>query len=237
MCECNCGSSHELSHKDNFNCVSVVPIFMHLNEDEMETIHSIAVSIEKKKGELVYIAGDKLDNLHVIFKGRVKQYRINQNGKEQVLRILEPGDFMGEMSLFSASEIKENAVAQEDTILCTIKGKDFRKLLSKFPSISLKVLDVLSKRLSQAEESIERINNTSVNQRVAAYLLDLAYDDKEITLPMNRADIASSLGTSQETLSRRLSSLEKDGIISQSGHRTIVINNIDRLKEIKDRDE
>jgi CRP/FNR family transcriptional regulator len=168
--------------------------------------------------------------LYVLHSGRVKISRLNINGKEQVLRIVEPGEFMGELTLLSNTPLTDNAEVLEKTLMCMIDGNKLKELMNKYPSIAFKVMEVLSKRLEQAESLIEKINLNTVEQRLASALLDLVNSKNEIILNMTKGDFASSIGMSQETLSRKLTSFQDEGIIELIGQRKIIVKNINALK-------
>ncbi|WP_244862088.1 cyclic nucleotide-binding domain-containing protein [Siminovitchia terrae] len=57
------------------------------------------------RGEEIYGAGDTSAHLYIVHQGRVKIFRLSESGKEQLIRILEPGEFMGELALFSGSPL------------------------------------------------------------------------------------------------------------------------------------
>jgi CRP/FNR family transcriptional regulator len=180
----------------------------------------------------VYSAGDEGGTLFVPHVGRVKLFRLNANGKEQVLRLVVPGEFMGELSLFSSLPLTDNAQALEATTMCVLQGDLLKGLMAKYPSIAFKVMDELSRRLEKAENLIEAISLSSVTKRVAQALLELADGKKEILLPMTKGDLASQLGMTQETLSRKLAALQDEGLILLKGHRKIMIKEKSALEEI-----
>ena len=107
--------------------------------------------------------------------------------------------------------------------MCVIEGSKLKELMLKNPVISLKVLDELSKRLEKAENQIEAISLSSVEERIAQALLELSEQDNVIILPMTKGDLASQLGMSQETLSRKLTAFQEQGLIKLEGHRKIII--------------
>jgi CRP/FNR family transcriptional regulator len=216
------------------NCIEIVPIFSNLSEDEMLEIANITTEAHFDKGSYVYMANDLGGKLYVLHKGRIKISRINLNGKEQVLRIVEPGEFMGELTLLSNTPLMDNAEVLEKSVMCLIDGSKLKVLMNKYPSIAFKVLEVLSKRLEQAESMIEKINHNTVEQRLALALLDLMDHKQEINLNMTKGDFASSIGMSQETLSRRLTVLQDEQIIELVGHRKIIIKDINRLRKISE---
>lgn len=213
-------------------CVERVPIFSNLDQEEMKEITSIISHKTFKKNELIYLAGEKASSLYVVNKGKVKITRISSSGKEQVIRILEAGEFMGELSIFKPSPLMDNAEAISDTMMCIIDGKDLKGILEKYPLISFKIMEELSQRLERAESLIENINLNSVEKRLADILLQLKDDNNKINLNMSKKDLASQIGMSSETLSRKLSAFQELGIIKLVGQRKIEILNKAALEEI-----
>lgn len=217
---------------DGRNCIELVPIFSNLSQEEMLEIASITGDKTYKKGELIYMAGDQESKLYVIHKGKVKISRITEAGKEQVIRILGPGEFMGELSLFSSEPLKDNGEVLEDTTMCIIDGEALKDLMIKYPAIGFKIMEELSKRLEKTESLIENINLYSVEKRLAQTILSMANDKGEVSLKMSKRDLASHIGMSQETLSRKLSAFQELGIIKLVGHRRIILLNKSALEEI-----
>ncbi|HLS53179.1 MAG TPA: Crp/Fnr family transcriptional regulator [Tissierellaceae bacterium] len=224
---CNC------HNRDGRNCIELVPIFSNLNEEEMLEVARITTDRKFHKGQMIYMAGDKGEKLYVIHKGKVKITRYTETGKEQVIRILGPGEFMGELSLFSSTPLKDNGEALEETTMCIIDGNQFKILMKKYPDIGFKIMKELSHRLEKAESLIENISLHSVEKRLATTLLNMANRDGEVKLKMSKRDLASHIGMSQETLSRKLSAFQELGIIRLIGHRRIIILNRAALEEIE----
>lgn len=224
--ECNC-------FKDRGkNCIEIVPIFNNLSREEMIEVANITGEKTFEKGEMIYMAGDKGDKLYVIHSGKVKVSRISDTGKEQVIRILESGEFMGELSLFSASNLKDNGEALSKAVMCVIHAEKLKDLMQKYPTISIKIVEELSNRLESVESLIENISIHAVERRVADILLELSNGKGEVKLSMSKKDLASHIGMSQETLSRKLRSFEEKGLIKLIGHRRIIILDASLLDEI-----
>lgn len=227
MMQCNCHL------REDKNCIEMVPIFSNLTNDEMLEIANITSDRTIQKGEMLYLAGDILNNLYVIHTGKVKIARFSENGKEQVIRVLGPGEFMGELSLFNPVPMTDNAEVLETTTMCIIGGQELKNLLPRYPGIALKVMEELSKRLEKIENLVENISLNTVEKRLANTLIHMANESKEVILKMSKRDLASYMGMSQETLSRKLTYFQDIGLVKQIGHRRIVILDIDRLKEIE----
>lgn len=223
----NCGCDNE-----NNSCIDIVPIFSSLTYEEQIKVAMITDSGEYKKDEMIYNMGENNNSLYVIHKGNVKISRITEDGKEQVIRILNPGDFLGELSLFSKQLTLDNAQAISDVVICQIQGDRLKDLMVEYPTISIKVVSELSNRLKDAETTIERIGVQTVDKRVAEKLLELSGENNIIELDRTKGILASELGITQETLSRKLSHFQKEDWISMKGHRTIIINNRAKLENV-----
>lgn len=218
-----------------YNCIDIVPIFHHLSHDDMLRVADITSERTYEKGEVIYRVGDKRGQLFVLHTGRVKIFRITVDGKEQVLRTVGPGDFLGELSLFSTSEQTDTAVALEPTRMCCIQWTHLRALMEEIPSIAMQVIQQLSGRLEKTESLLEQTNLASVEQRLASYLLEASGGNETFTLELSKGDLASLLGMSQETLSRRLSVLQQEQVISLQGQRSITICDRQALELLGDR--
>ena len=212
-------------------CVSQVPIFNHLGHEQMNEIMNVVRHVSFKKGETIFGAGDWSDTLYIIHQGKVKIYRLAESGKEQILTVLYPGDFTGEYALFNESTHHDYAEAMEKTNICMIKKEHLQNFLMKYPTISLKMLTEFSKRLEESGSQTTNFATERVETRIALYLADLANKSgsETIKLPMSRHDLASYLGTSPETISRRLADLEDRGLIKQLSRTNIEIIDMDGL--------
>lgn len=208
----------------------MVPIFNHLEVQQMAEILEITHSVSFKKREILYQAGDQSDSLYIVNKGKVKNYRLTDSGKEQLVRILNPGDFTGEYALFNDSIHESYAEAIIDTSVCMIKRSDLQTLLTKYPSISMNILKAFSNRLEQSEKQTTLFATEKIETRIALFLAQcLEEASSEVTLPMSKRDLASYLGTTPETLSRRLTQLEQRGLIKRKSNKIIEILNLDEL--------
>lgn len=179
----------------------------------MNYIAEKAHTKQYQKGEFLFRSQEKEDTLYIINRGKIRIYRLADSGKEQLVRILNPGDFTGEWTLFNPDAVHEEyAEATRDTVVCMIQQKDVQDFLEQYPAISLKLLAEMSKRLESSERQTTQVALESV-----------------ITLPMEKKDIASYLGTTPETISRKFGELEDEGLIQQLSGKRIKIQDLDDL--------
>lgn len=219
---------------EEHSCIDIVPIFSHLDKEEKDEVIAITNERQFARGETIYQAGDSGRALYVIHQGSVRVFRLSPTGKEQVIRIAGPGDFLGELTVLSDQELNEYAVTNSPVTMCYIDGHDLQSLMAKYPSIAMKILEVMSRRLERAEGLIEDINLHSADYRLSRALLELAGDSLVVNLPSTKGDFASSLGMTQETLSRKLSSWQDDEIIDMRGQRRIYVLNRQALEKMID---
>lgn len=223
---------HDHTSGSHNACVSLVPIFNHLESDQMDEIMKATQSVSYRKNEIIYSAGDQSDSLYIVNKGKIRIYRLSESGKEQLVRILTPGDFTGELALFKESIHESYAEAMVETAVCMVTRTDLQEFLIRYPSISLKILSEFSKRLETSEKQTTRFATEKVETRIALFLaecIDGEKQSKEIVLPMTKKDLASYLGTTPETISRKLTDLEEAGYIKQISLRKIAILDLDGL--------
>jgi len=210
-------------------CVSLVPIFNHLETEQMDEVMRKIERQTFTKGEFIYRAGEKSDSLYIVHTGQVKLYRLSESGKEQMLRVLRPGDFTGELALFQTSSQAAYAEALVDTEVCSMSRDTLQSLLAEYPEISWKILQELSQRLNQSEKQTTDVATEKVETRIAYYLAESMGDKKVFELPMSKKDVASYLGTTPETISRKLAEFETAGWIEQIGQRKIKMLDLDEM--------
>ncbi len=223
----------ETSHH---SCVRLVPIFNHLDDASMDMIGSKARPKVLNKGEFLYHAKDQDDSLYIVSQGKIRIYLMNESGKEQLIRIMNPGDFMGEWTIFNSEGVHEEyAEALKDTKVCMIKREDIQDLLIEHPEISMRIMGEMSNRLAKSEKQTAKVSSEMVSSRLALYLAELVEDGDQledeviVDLDMSRKDIASFLGTSPESISRKFKELEDNGLIEQISSKKIRIYNLDDL--------
>lgn len=198
-------------------CINTMPLFQSLETSQFMLIKNQVIVKELEIGEHLYRAGDLRDTLFLIQKGSIKLYRISSGGKEHTIEILQAGDFIGEQSLFTQSASNNYAVAIENTTVCSLRQQDFQRIVSQHPQIALELLSVLSNRLENTQEHVMSLTGESAKHRLMQYLENEA--EKQATtivkLPSTKKDLASYLGMSQETFSRTLTTLTREGLVSQ----------------------
>ena len=182
---------------------------------------------------------------YIVLEGSVKIFKILKDGREHIIHFVYPYNTFAEVPLFEQYDkiIKDefsypaNSMSlEENTRLILIRSSVFYSLLDKNKSICLKIISGLAKKLRYLNKHIESLS-TDVPRRLAGYLLELknpkvnSNKTMVVELPISKHDLASYLGTIDETLSRTLKKLQDNGIIEVKG-KLIHINNLQALKKM-----
>ncbi len=213
-----------IAHSHNgrrLSCLGKVPIFARLDEQTSDTIRQLIHPSYYQKGEIIQQSGDSQPRLLVLNRGRAKVVRTASDGRQQIISWLEPGDFSGEVTVFTGQPTDNEIIALEDSSFCTINGAELKAVLANSPDLSLAVIEQLSQRLSSSAEQIESLSLLPASQKILQRLRQLAAGRLEFDLPMSKQDLAAELGITPETLSRQLRKLSDEGHIALTGTRTI----------------
>ncbi|KKM11434.1 hypothetical protein SY88_08375 [Clostridiales bacterium PH28_bin88] len=230
MGKCSC------RHSDHM-CASQVPIFAGLEPHQLASISSSVHRREYRRGELISLAEERSSYLHIVRDGHLKLLQESSDGKAQTLYFLQKGDFFTEPRSFLHKDVSPvKAVALEDTRLCLLHKSDLKNILRENPEVGINILDTVFQRLKWIENMAASLTLKNAEQRLAAWLCQaIAQHGKpvaqgiEVTIPCSRYDIANLLGTTQETVSRRLAKLQAEGILQLHGQRKIIILNPENL--------
>lgn len=210
-------------------CVSRVPIFADLPPDEQALVAELTHPVQLGAGEKVHAPTDSDTRLSIVHSGRVKVFRYKSDGTEQILRVLRPGDFVGESSVITGRPPSNWASALDNgTRLCTFLGSDLRRLIRQRPQIGIRMMAALAGRLEDAERRLIALGSEGVGVRLADYLLGLPISIVDggptVLLPLAKKDIASLLDTTPESISRALRSLAAQGVISVEGATVTILD-------------
>ncbi|MDZ5253397.1 Crp/Fnr family transcriptional regulator [Clostridium sp. LIBA-8841] len=221
-------------------CNKKLTIFRDLTEEEFNKLATGMACFHFNKGEYICYEGEKLSKLFLVSRGSVKISKLTKGGKEQIMHIFSVGDYFGETSLFNnEGGISFNAIALNDVIVCAIDKYEVDSVLEENPGIAMVVLKSLTSRLKETEEFAHKLATNDVRVRIAYMLKEFRrkYGKVEngeifIDLPINREDMANYCGITRETMSRKLSIFEHEGLIEIRGNKSLIIKDIEKIRKI-----
>ena len=207
-----------------------VSIFAGLTPDQLADLASVAVPRRWGAGEVIFREGDAGDTCYVIEDGCVRVTRNHSDGRTITLAELRPGDLFGELAMFDSEKRSATVEAAEETTAVALLAGDLRRLLLRHPDISIKLLSAFAERLKEANERISRQSFQTVASRVAGVLLSHTEERvgdgvpaQDVLIRSTRAEIAQLAGSSRESVSRFLATLERAGLVT-CGRGKVVIH-------------
>lgn len=217
--------------KVSYEYLRNVPIFAGLADDQLQLIDAKTQLRPYRKGEFIFFEGDPGRGFHYVHSGKVKIVKTADDGREHIIKILNPGDLFAEVLLFSERPYPATAVAVEESRIGLIQNADLEQLILQNNPLALQLIKALSQRLLYAQEKIKQLALNDVMARTAETLLRLAKEHGkenngrgiEIQLELSRQDLASLVGTTRETVTRTLMSMKKDKLIEFKGQRVILL--------------
>lgn len=188
------------------------------------------------KKQIIYQEGHRPSSLYYVSKGKVKTYRINDDGKEFITALYKEGDFFGYTPLLEETLYNDNAEVLEEAELLVIPRIEFLALLNNDNQLAKKFIKLLSQNVLEKEEQLLNLAYNSLRKRVANGLL-LVYDkfknspDDKPKLEMSREDLAQIVGTATESLIRTLSDFKSEKLIEVTGGKISVVDE-NRLRHL-----
>ena len=205
-------------------------VFCKAQNDSMEEIQAEKICTPYKKGEYIFKEGTRPFGVFCVNRGKIKLVKSGDDGKEQIIRLVKPGDPLGYRSLLSGDKYNASAVALENSGVCFVPKELFLGILQKDSALSFEMMKLLSDDLKKAELQITHLAQKPVRERVAEAILFIKEtygfeeDQQTIAASFSREDIANIVGTATETAIRLLSEFNKEQIIKLSGKKIIIVD-------------
>jgi CRP/FNR family cyclic AMP-dependent transcriptional regulator len=177
------------------------------------------------KNAVIINEGDRGDSLYVILTGKVKVYVSDDDGREMILDIYGPGDYVGEMALDGRPR-SASVMTLEPTTCSVVTRDELRSAISANPDVAMGLIATLIDRARIATDNVKNLALMDVYGRVARLLLSLAKEDGgKLVVPerMTQQDIADRVGASRDMISRIFKDLTIGGYVTIE-NRTITIH-------------
>jgi CRP/FNR family transcriptional regulator, cyclic AMP receptor protein len=212
-----------------------VPLFSELSTGELERVAQVGVPRSFPRETRIFHEGDPGDACYIVREGSARVTREHPDGRAITLATLGPGAIFGELAMLDGERRSASVEATENTELVALPASDVRKLIREHPEMAEKLVVALTRRLREANERISRQSFQTVPSRVAGVLNQLLADEAVtpmvrdgVTIRLRQADLAQLAGTSRESVSRFLATLERAGVV-RVGRGTVTVLAPERL--------
>lgn len=211
--------------------------FSTLENDDLENLKYEKSASFYKTGQIVYQEDSRAIGVYCLNSGKIKLYKVDNEGREQIIRFVIPGELFGYGSITGARYNMVTAEAVDDSIVCFINANLFSDLTARYPEILKTLINALGTMLNDAEDRMISLARKPVRERLAEALLTLCrkfhpegcMNGNVLNLP--REDIANIVGSATETIIRLLSEFREEGLITIDG-RKIILKNVTVLKKV-----
>ena len=205
-----------MSQITDIDLVRRVPLFAVLTESQAWSISQSIVKRRYKRGENIVEQGSKSNALFILLSGRARVVSVDAKGREVILAVLHPGDYIGEMSLIDGEAHSATVQAEVQTDVMMLGRVAFLQCLPENTSMSFAIMRGLALRLRRADRKIESLALMDVYGRVARALMELTdvmQEERVIRNKLSRQDLAKMVGASREMVSRVMKDFEQQGFV------------------------
>lgn len=212
-------------------------VFGDLEQRELDEVVQVAVPRKWERGEVVFREGDDGDTTYLLMSGAILLTREHQDGRVVAIAELRGGDMFGELAMFRGEKRSASAEAIEPTEAVALLAPDVQRLIKQNPDIAAKLLTALAERVSRTTERLLQQSFQTVAGRVASALLSQTAArkaergdvDGDVLIEATQAEIAGLSGTSRESASRFLATLERAGVVTL-GRGKVTVHDPERLR-------
>ena len=207
------------------------------NPDELEQLDRIKYNRSFQAGQTVIWSGDRMDFVGSVVSGIATLTQTMEDGRTQMVGLLLPSDFVGRPG---RNEAAYNVIATSDLVMCCFRKRPFEQIIRDTPRISPRLLEMTLDELDAAREWMLVLGRKTAREKIASLLAIIARrsaladragpDGRTVfDLPLTREAMADYLGLTLETVSRQISALKRDGVISLHGKRHVTVPDFARL--------
>lgn len=200
-------------------------LFAGFSDAEIRTLESHMTTRRLARNVIVMSEGDKADSLYLVLEGRLRVYVSDHNGRELVLNQLGPGDYFGELALFSEGTRSASVITQDACRLKSLSKADFDAALNDNPEMTRHLFEDLAFKVITLTRSMRNMALLDVYGRVSNLLQSMAtrIDGRwQVMEQLTQQEIADRVGASRERVSHVLKSLRAGGLISIESGRWVL---------------
>ena len=205
--------------------LAALPDFSDLEPDLLDSLAGEVLFRRFEADQVVFLEGESSSGLFVVDQGWLKAVKIAESGREQVMRILGPGETFSELSLFVATPSPATVVALEASSLWLVPREAALAMMEEHPPLMRALTQTLARRVLYLLNLVEDLSLRTVEARLARYLLEHAVDDVVHRRRWHtQAELAAQLGTVPDVLGRALSNLSESALVRVERRRILILN-------------
>jgi CRP/FNR family transcriptional regulator len=209
------------------------------DDNELNRLEETKYYRSYEAGQTIVWSGDRMDFVGSVVSGIATLTQTMEDGRRQMVGLLLPSDFVGRPGRETAAY---DVVATTDLVMCCFRKRPFEDIMLTTPHVGQRLLEMTLDELDAAREWMLLLGRKTAREKIASLLAIIARRDAALhagaktgvlvfDLPLTREQMAEYLGLTLETVSRQMSALKKEGVISLAGNRRVTVPDMDRLLE------
>jgi CRP-like cAMP-binding protein len=207
-----------------------------LNKEELLKMAECKTSYVIKKGEPIFEEGEVINGIYCVKEGVSKLSKLSENGKDQIVKLVKPGELLGQRSMISDEPANLSAVALEDMEVCFIPKSEVMQFFTQNNQFSMNVMRAICDDLKDADDHMVNMAQKTVRQRLIETLIYLEEtfgknEDGSLHIQLSREELAGMIGTATESCIRLLSELNKSDYIALTGKKITLLDK-NKLKRL-----
>ena len=211
--------------------IGKIPLFQGIAQSELEQLVQAAHRKQRQAGEFFFLQDDPAERMYVLLEGRVKLSQAGPEGEQVLIRVITPVSMFALVAITTASSYLVTAQAAEDSLALYWTRQELMEFVLRTPQVAQNAMRIMAERLQEIQERFRQVTTERVERRLVHTLFRLAAQAGKqveegvlIDLTLTRQDLAEMSGTTLYTVSRVLSSWEKQGWVLASRERVIICN-------------
>ena len=220
-----------MAAKNEEEAVKKAPLFTALDDASAASLRASMAGVKLSRGQILFREGDAGDRLFVVVAGKLKLGTTSNDGRENLLSILGPGDMFGELSLFDPGPRTATAIAVVDSKLLALANDQVIGWVKEHPQVSLQLLGRLAQRLRKANDVLSDLVFADVPGRVAKAIIELGErfgtqkpDGLHVNHELTQEELAQLVGASRETVNKALADFATRGWVKLEPRAVIVLD-------------
>lgn len=194
--------------------------FSFLNDEELKELEDISILKKYSKNQLLFFNGEEAKYLHLLLKGVVKLYKHDFRDNEIMLHSINAPSFVAEISNYEEKPFAANCSFEVESEVLLIDYEKFKEKFLHKKDISMLFIKSLSKKIKYLEDFIHTNMSIDINAKVAKFI----YDNEKTINSIKQIKMAEILNIREETLSRKIALLIKDGIIRKEKRDIFIVD-------------
>jgi len=214
-----------------------VSCFAGLEDGVLSAIARVTILRHYEAGEIVFLEGDPCKGLYIVQDGWLKSLLVSPGGREQIIRLVGPGETFNEHGVFLKEGLNLVTVqAVEDSHVWLVDRNSLLALMDKYPALSRAILQKMAARIVHLMRLVEDLSLRTVESRLARLLLEQSAGESDRRRWATQAEMAARLGTVVDVINRALHRLEDQGLIRIVRHKIEIMDRVQLEQAAERRD-